>query len=310
MSASRRELLVSVSLLVGAAWGISETRPRAVAKYEAAHALSEVYVLPDPTQLTVLSLGYRSALADLIFGQTLVTAGMHFSEKQVFENVDAYLEAIVALEPRYRDVYYYADSLLTLSSVRMPARNYRIAREFQERGLALFPDDAQLWISAGQFVTYLAVQWLPEGEDPDEWRRAGVRIIEHACDIWPYPDLPVSCLGASSVLSRLGETEAAIASLHRLAAVTDDPKVRAEATHRLEALLSEHAREQLRARLSRLEALQLRDLPHVSRTQYQLIGPPTDAAQCSGIRLPEQHPACASSFSQFAAPRPPAASGS
>src|SRR5688572_1007500 len=233
--------LAPVLLLALSALGISVARKPLVRDHQKTSTLSDVYALPNPEHLKLFSLGYRSALADLLFGRTLVAAGMHFSEKKVFEHLDGYLYAIVALEPRYRDVYYYADSLLTLSTVRMPARNYRIARDLQERGRRLFPDDAQLWISSGQFMTYLAVQWLPPEEDADEWRGAGAKVLQHACDIWPYQELPSSCLGVTSVLSRLGEREATIRSLERLIAVADDPMVRAEASRRIEALLGEQA---------------------------------------------------------------------
>lgn len=295
MRAIRRDLLglglVALSVVL-VAWA----RPRALRAYEESNTLDEVYALPDPEQLAIFSLGYRSALADLLFGRTLVAAGLHFSERKVFEHLDGYLEAIVALEPRYRDVYYYADSLLTLSTVRMPARNYRLARDLQARGRQLFPDDADLWISSGQFMTYLAVQWLPPEEDPDEWRRAGAQVLRHACDIWPYSELPASCLGVTSVLSRLGETQATIQSLERLIAVSDDPAVRAEATRRIEALLGEQERERFLRRVGELEARRTLDLPLVNRTAYQLIGPATDPVRCIGLVDPERTPGCQSSF--------------
>lgn len=293
--------LVPVGLLALAVSGIQASRGALTRQYQKTAALSDVYALPSGEHLKVFSLGYRSALADLLFGRTLVAAGMHFSERQVFEQLDGYLEAIVALEPRYRDVYYYADSLLTLSTVRMPPRNYRIARDLQERGRKLFPDDAQLWISSGQFMTYLAVQWLPPEENADEWRAAGVKVLQHACDIWPYQELPASCLGLSSILSRLGEREATIRSLERLIAVADDPMVRAEASRRIEALLGEQAREQFHRRVQAAEAQRTRDLPLVSRLEYQLIGPKWDPARCLGRSDPEGAPDCVTSFA-FARP--------
>lgn len=291
--------LVPVGLIALAALGVNTSRAALARQHSQTTKLSAVYALPSGEHLKLFSLGYRSALADLLFGRTLVAAGMHFSERQVFEHLDGYLEAIVALEPRYRDVYYYADSLLTLSTVRMPARNYRIARDLQERGRRLFPDDAQLWISSGQFMTYLAVQWLPPEEDPDEWRAAGVKVLQHACDIWPYQELPASCLGVTSILSRLGEREAMIRSLERLIAVSDDRQVRAEASRRIEALLGEQAREELLRRVQEVELLRARDLPFVSRLEYQLIGPAWDPADCLGRT--EAAPACVTSF---AAARP------
>lgn len=277
---------------------IMMVRPRAVERYENVSTLEEVYALPDPEQLKVLSLGYRSALADLLFGQTLVAAGRYFGAKKVFENVDGYLKAIVALEPRYRGVYYYADVLLTLSSVEMPKRNFRIARELKEKGLKLFPDDADLWISAGQFMTYLAVQWLPKDEDPDEWKQAGVRMIEHACAIWPYEKLPNSCIGSTSVLKRLGETEATIRSLERLIAITDDPATKKDALARLEKLVGEKARDELRSRLFLLASLKERDLPQLSRTAYQLVGPKVPVGECVGLHAPVP-PSCATSFAEL-----------
>jgi len=284
-------LLLALSVL-----GVAKARERLVRDYQETSTLSDVYALPNPEHLKLFSLGYRSALADLLFGRTLVAAGMHFSERKVFEHLDGYLNAIVALEPRYRDVYYYADSLLTLSTVRMPPRNYRLARDLQERGRRLFPDDAQLWISSGQFMTYLAVQWLPPEENADEWRTAGAEVLQHACAIWPYQELPTSCLGVTSVLSRLGEREATIRSLERLLAVADDPLVRAEASRRIDALLSEQAREQFHRRVQNTEARRERDLPLLSRTEYQLVGPHWDAAECLGTLDPEQSTTCATSF--------------
>jgi len=288
--------LAPLGLLLLSAIGVHTARGALSRDYQKTSTLSDVYALPNPDHLKLFSLGYRSALADLLFGRTLVAAGLHFSEKKVFEHLDGYLHAIVALEPRYRDVYYYADSLLTLSTVRMPARNYRIARDLQERGRRLFPDDAQLWISSGQFMTYLAVQWLPPEENPDEWRAAGAKVLEHACDIWPYQELPASCLGVTSLLSRLGEREATIRSLERLLAVADDPAVRLEASRRIDALLSEQAREQFHERIQKIELLHARDLPLTSRVEYQLIGPPWDAAACVGQLESDAEQGCRTSF--------------
>jgi len=288
--------LVPAFLLALAGIGVSTARAPLVLGHQKTSTLSAIYALPNPEHLKLFSLGYRSALADLLYGRTLVAAGMHFSERKVFDHLDGYLHAIVALEPRYRDVYYYADSLLTLSTIKLPAGNYRIARDLQEQGRRLFPDDAQLWISSGQFMTYLAIQWLPPSEDPDEWRRAGAQVLQHACDIWPYQELPMSCLGVTSVLSRLGEREATIRSLERLIAVADDPAVRAEASRRIDGLLSEQAREQFHRNVQQTEELRARDLPLLSRAEYQLVGPPWDPAACLGQEDPEARSECATSF--------------
>jgi hypothetical protein len=289
--------LMPVLLLGAAALGVAASRPHAAEAHRAADAFEALYALPSPEHLPLLSLGYRSALADMIFASTLVSAGQHFRARKVFEHLDRYLEAVLALEPEFYTVYYYADSMLTMSTVEMPKRNWRIARDIQERGLRQFPDDPDLWMSVGQFIAYLAPQHMPPEEDKREWQRAGARIIEHACDVWPRDvELPVSCVGQARLLSKAGEHAAMIQSLERLIALTDDPEVRASATTRLEQLLGEAERERFRERVSALSDLQRRDLPYVSRAAYQLIGPPTQPERCAGLHEPSTAPGCSGSF--------------
>src|SRR5690606_23273702 len=100
-------------------------------------------------------------------------------------HLDAYLKGIIGLDPKYLDVYRYADTLLNLSTVEMPKENLDIAREIQERGLKEFPHDPELWLSTGQFISYLAPNRFEDEEKKKAWRLAGAKILQHACDIWP-----------------------------------------------------------------------------------------------------------------------------
>ncbi len=276
---------------------VSWARPLVAASYTRVTSTSDSYALPAPSQLVVFSLGYRSALADLLFGRTLVASGIHFNNRRVFESLDSYLDAVATLDPLYRDVYYYADPLLTLSSVEMPKRNYRIARDFQERGRKLFPDDAELWMSSGLFMAYLAPQHLPQDESVDEWKVAGAHLIEHACNVWPDQNkLPAACMSVATLLSRAGEVAASESALRRLIAITDDPQMKSQAIARLTALLGAAQSEAMRKSVGSLGALHARDLPLTSRTTYQMIGPPSEFARCSGALFAEQSARCATSW--------------
>jgi hypothetical protein len=256
-----------------------------------------VYAIPNPEHLKLFSLGYRAALADLLFGLTLVDAGTHFVERRVFWHLDAYLDAVVALEPRFRDVYYYADTMLNLSTVEMPRENLRKARDLQERGLKLFPDDPQLWMSTGMFVAYVAPQRLPSNEDVNEWKTAGVEMIQHACDVWPKTEVtPRVCISSFGLLERAGKTEAAIASLERLLAMTDDPQIRAGVLDYLARLTGERAALRRDKAAQRLDERQMADLPGLNRTKYQLLVPRTDFRACVGRNLPWAMGECASSY--------------
>lgn len=300
-----REALVTLGWLAFAGGAIAYTQPELARAYAETKAVEDVYAIPNPRHLQVLSLGHRSALADYLFATTLVTAGRHFVARTNFTQLDAYLEAVLALEPEFRDVYAYADSLLTISTIELPAENFRIARDIQERGLALFPDDADLWMSVGQFVAYFAPQRLPKEEKTSEWRQAGARMVQHACEIWPFSnELPVACLGSVGILNKLGETAAAIRSLERFVAITDDESVRARAVKQLEALLGEQAREAFRQRAGELERERANDLPVASRALYQLIGPARDPVRCLSREPDALGDECASAFGMRARTQP------
>ncbi len=274
-------------------------RPRLANDYKELGTTSEVYAIPSNEQLIVFSLGYRSAVADLLFGRTMVAAGVHFAERRVFQQLDAYLKGIIALDPKYLDVYRYADTLLNLSTVEMPKENLDIAREIQERGLEEFPHDPQLWLSTGHFLAYLAPnRFSPDQEEKKRsWRLAGAKIIQHACDIWPTREaLPDTCLSSATLYDRAGETGAAIRALERLIAVTDDETLRARASARLERLAGERLAWKVQESVRYLEPLRQSDLPAVSSTRYQLLSPPFDETHCAGATSFDAELDCATSF--------------
>lgn len=286
---------------VGAcALGIWATQPRLSKDYTDLGVAAEIYAMPSEEQLVVFSLGYRAAAADLLFGRTLVAAGIHFEERRIFHQLDAYLKGILALDPAYYDVYRYADTLLNLSTVEMPKENLWIAREIQERGLRQFPSDPQLWLSTGYFVGYSAPNRMSapeEQKEKAEWRAAGAKILEHACSIWDdLENLPDVCISTASVLSETGEREAAINALERLIAVSDDERIRQEALVRLRALTDERTASKRRKTLELLEELRGEDLPMVDRLRYQLLAPPNDVRECIGRREIASDVECATSF--------------
>lgn len=289
---------VSKLLALGAcALAVAWSRPKLAEDYKQLGTSEDIYAIPSEAQLVVFSLGYRSAAADLLFGRTMVAAGVHFAERRVFHHLDAYLRGIIALDPKYLDVYRYADTLLNLSTVEMPKENLYIAREIQERGLREFPHEPQLWISTGQFMAYLAPNRFTDEKTKREWRLAAIPILQHACDIWPSREaLPDVCLSSSTLYNQAGETDAAIDSLQRLIAVSDDETLRARAAEKLRQLAGERAARKVQESLRHLEPLREGDLPAVNPLRYQLLSPPFDEESCVGESFVRDQLACATSF--------------
>jgi tetratricopeptide (TPR) repeat protein len=281
---------------------IHKSRAIVAGHYSELEAGGDIYALPQAEQLVVFSLGFRAAAADLLFGRTMVAAGVHFAEKRVFHQLDSYLLGILALDPDYRDVYRYSDALLNLSTVEMPRENLRKTRDILEFGLERFPDDAELWLTSGQFLAYLAPPRLPDSEDKAEWKRAGAIMMQTACSLNAAAgDVSVGCMSVASRLADQGERAAAIRALERLIAIADDAATRQEALKRLQVLVGERAAGRRRETLRLLEELRSVDLPSFGRTRYQLLTPPFNARMCLDATRTGQakSAACATSFARY-----------
>lgn len=278
---------------------VSRTRPGLASSFHRLKARHDVYVLPPPEQTVVLSLGYRSALADLIYGHVLVSYGLHFQEKRLFEFVGGYLDTINALDPKFGDPYRVADTLLTLQPKKPPVEHYRKAREILRRGMKELPYDQELWLTAGQFMAYLAPPHLPTVEEKEDFRLEGARRMARACElIGSNKNAPYHCLTAANIFSKAGDRDATQRFLERVLAISDDPELRELALGYLKAIVGERERERVEARHRKLEALMREDFGFVSRDALLVLGPSFDPARCAGS-FGGKRPGCASSYRDY-----------
>jgi hypothetical protein len=263
---------------------------------------SQAFLLPGVEQTYVASLGYRSALADLIYGHVLVSYGLHFQRNRRFEHVGDYLDVVIRLDPKFRAPYWFADTLLTLQPQAPPVESYRKARQIQEQGLKNFPDDQALWSASGQFLAYLAPTHLTDPAEREEYRRAGARHLVQACNLISSNDaIPYHCVTAARLLDQEGGNRAAIISfLERLQAVSDDPKIQSMAASYLERVAGAEAQATAAARQARFRARWKADLSISPRVEAAAVGPAFDPASCAG-QAGRSQPECVSSWSAWGA---------
>lgn len=282
-----------------AALGIAFVRPRLTAQFKKLRATSDVYTLPSPEQTVALSLGYRSALADLIYANVLVSYGTHFDEKRRFEFVGNYLDTINALDPKFRQPYRFADTLLTIQPKSPRREDYLKAREILERGLRERPYDAELWSAAGQFLAYIAAGQFKDEKLRNEWRMAGARVLARACElVSKNENIPFHCITAASLFSRAGERAAIIQFLQRVLSVSDNEEIRRLALGYLEKVVGEQQRAELEARHKRLSDVWGKDLPFVNKDLLLVVGPPFDPAACAGGEKVD-NPRCATTWEDW-----------
>lgn len=300
MRSNRARTAISVALLVLAALGVAELRAPLAARFHSVKAHNDVYTLPSPEQTVALSLGYRSALADLIYAHVLVSYGLHFQEKRRFEYVGNYLDTVNALDPQFETPYRFADTLLTLQPKPSSYKDYKRARRILERGMKELPYDAKLWTSAGQFLAYLAPPYVPE-KDRTEWRRAGARALGRACELaGDNENVPYHCIAAASLLSRAGARQATIQFLQRVLAVSDDEHIRKLALGYLKHAVGEQVQEREMHRIKRFRKVWHADLGFASKDTMLVLGPPFDAAACAGLEAAEKGD-CATTWRAWAA---------
>ncbi len=272
----------------------------------------DVYPLPPPDQMLVLSLGYRAALADFIYGHVLVSYGLHFEQRRRFEHVGKYLETIIELDPKFAQVYLYSDTLVTLQPLPPRDEDYDVARALLLRGTQELPSDQRVWLTAGQFIGYLAPPRFSDPERKERWRREGARLLSQACELASdNRAVPYHCLAAATTLNRSGQREALIQMLTRTLAVNDDPRIRQTALATLQQWVGEQEQEQARLRLEAFDAARTEHLSFLTVEQALTWGSPWRFAACAGASTAldgddDEDGHCATSWADWAWLRPDA----
>jgi hypothetical protein len=271
-----------VVLLLGAlVFGVVRFQPRLAAETAAVKAREDVYLFPPPAELRAATLGYVAAATDLLWAKLLVEYGTHWSEKRPFPDLNRYLDAIIALDPKYKLFYDFVDTFLVFRPVHGTEDDARAARAYLERGIQALPYDPEVWVHYGQFIAFMAPSWLTSDAEREKWREEGAVALVHAGDLGADVD---KTLVASTMLSRrFGENDAAIRALSRLYAVADDPAKRAEISARLELLQASRQRDAAQTIIETIENQWRHELPFLTRGEFLLLGPKTDPASCAGL---------------------------
>ncbi len=254
----------------------------------------DIYPFPEPKQLKTLSLGYKSALADLLWAKLKVEYGVHWSEKREFVNIPNYFDAILELEPGYPPVFEYADTFLVYRPLRGTEQDARLARAYLERGTRERPYDPNVWLGLGKYLAFLSRTFLTSQPEIDAWRADGARAMMRGVELGGDVS---STLSAASILTRGGETKAAIASLRRALAISEEPSQREAIEAKLDELGARREREDADRAIKLIEPLWRTKARGLSYTAVLLMWPAPDPGLCAGVggsaRTAQQSRECA-----------------
>lgn len=275
-------VLPAVLLALLGALGISSVQPRLASNIHKLHQRDDVFLLPPPDQLRVMTLGYRAAAADMLWAKLLLEYGLHGQEKRAFPDVTRYIDGIIALEPDFPALYDFVDTILVYTPPPGgTAEDARTARRYLERGMKERPYDGKFHVHAGQFIAFIGPAFIKEPVESERWRVDGAKIIAHGVEIGGDT---YRSLAASTILGHAGEREAQIQHLQRAFALSDNPDERAQFFRKLRALQVDADAEEAITAVDR----ELAPYRFLSRGTGLLIGPRRSATQCAGPRSYER----------------------
>lgn len=279
MRGRRGDLLAAGAALVGAV-AIAFLQPTIGAKVGHVRLDDDESALPPPRELRAMTLGYRSAVADLVWAKLLVEYGMRSEQRRTFASLPRFLDAIIELEPDHRTLYQFVDALLFFKPGGVAtAADARLSRAYLERGTRERPYDHEVWLHYGQFVAFLAPSILSDEAEIEQWRKDGALAIAHAVELGADAD---RSLAASSILRKGGDTKANIQHLRRAYALSDNPDTRHQLLLKLQLLQKTEMVEEVEKTVGFVEHEWQTNHPFLTRGAALLVGPRRDPALCAG----------------------------
>ena len=272
-----------VALVALSAAGVTLTRPILCDAVSDVKLREDVYSLPPPEYLKVMTLGYDAAAVDQIWGKLLVDYGQHWHDHRAFPDVPRYLDAMLALEPTYRSAYKYASTFLLYRPTTGTEEDAWATRRYLEQGIAVFPQDHEMWSTYGEFLAYGGTTFLESEEEVQQWKKEGALAMLHAVDLGADA---YSSRSAATILGKQGERDAAVRALKRALYIAEAAGNEAE-KEKIIARLGELGAEDQAARENEDAGFIWRPYSQrafLPRADYLLVYPLVHVARCVGFR--------------------------
>ncbi|MBK7401277.1 MAG: hypothetical protein IPJ34_34735 [Myxococcales bacterium] len=155
-----REVAIGVGVAL-AVFGVDALRTEATQRLHKVKEQNDVYALPPPKLVRVLTLGHTDAAASILWASTLYQYGEHLGQNRRFQYSTQYLETILELDPGFRPAYRFLSTLVTMQAANpMPIEIDRTDKLFA-RGAELYPEDAGILGAYAAFLLFEGAQFLP-----------------------------------------------------------------------------------------------------------------------------------------------------
>lgn len=188
-------------------------------------------VLP-PDAGRVMWAGYNELGADITWVRTLIYYGSAKIGKSDFRYLERLIDSIIALDPKFKDLYYWAAAAVTYRQSRATQEEFETSVKYLRMGLAEFPDDYEL-----HEALVMKLWWDLAPTDPEEVRKnrtEAARVAERAMRLPSAP--PAAATRIAAMWGMLGEVEHARATLRQMLLTTENKEARAKMIERFRAI--------------------------------------------------------------------------
>lgn len=229
----------------------------------------DVLYLPPPGQLAPMSVGYREALADLVWIRAVIFTGERAGGTN-YAWIMQYLEAIYTLAPTFRRPYAWGGVVVVYSGQALDRAMLDRAIELYRRGLARFPEDHEMLFALGMMLTR-DMQSLPGYTDAERAAAMdeGATLIRRAA---AFGAPPLVRQLAATLISENASDQLAIQFLESQLLQTEDEAHRRLLQSKLETLIGSGGFESIQRLRDEFEAERKREFPYVPADLYVLIG--------------------------------------
>lgn len=269
---SRITAVLAVAAVLTGVWAL---RGRAMERFLQTQTYEDIYYLPPPHWLEVMSLGHRRALADLIWLRALVYFGDEFAHQGEVRHVFNYGDSMLALDPDFRRVYHWIGMAGVYTPTGSSTEVMERAIDVLRRGTERFPNDPELAWEAGATIIYELLPHLPN-DDPNRERfeAEGRDFMMAAARLGGGPAWLV--LTNASSLRKLGEADRELRHLEEMYAIVRDPNVKEQIGIRLSQLQDQAYAEAFQAANEEFERRREDEFPYMPPTLYFFVADPIE----------------------------------
>jgi len=263
-----------VACSIGLAAIVGARVAREAAKDGAPKQLIETPYAPSPRAAAFVSLGYREALADLLWVRL---TGYFGGDENTGEGVAGLVEAIVTLDPDFQRVYDWGALATTAAHHDVDTRSYLRAVAVLDKAAKRYPDDWRYPGLAAEIYTQDLVTIDPTNKA--SYEEAGALRADTACH---HNGAPKSfCELMIFEHTQQGKVRIAVEEIKsELLATTDEKVVRrlTEKLKELEPLDTAAAQTQLLAQGHAFTTQWQRERPDLPPLMFALVGSPLSPA--------------------------------